>query len=169
MRHRYIVERPFGFQVIVHYNKKGNYHGIYPTLEEAIKVRDKIILEKGLKPKEVNNYFDNKEAFKEMVISKATGRLSPRLLRMSMLVVKAVNKKFKYKNEDDRQDVIAYSYEIIIKNWHNFNEETHDNVLAYITEIVKRAHAMQFKILQKTRINTISIDNFYEEGKDLNI
>lgn len=169
MRHRYIIKRPFGFQVIIHYNKKGNYHGIYPTLEEAIAVRDKIILEKGLKPKEVNNYFDNKEGYREMVISKATGRLSPKLLKMSMAIVKNVNKKFRYNNAEDRQDVIAYSYEMIIKNWHNFNTDSHDNVLAYLTEVVKRAHAMQFKILQKTRINTISIDNFYEEGKDLNI
>jgi hypothetical protein len=165
MKEKYLVaHKKGGYQLMLWYNGKNNYHGIFKTLEEGIIERDKI-LKKIIQPKTYqSHYVENKEMMYEMIISKEMGILSPKLLKMCMKIVSGVNKKFRYKDEDDRADVIAYSYEVIIKNWYHFDLDKYNNVFAYITEIVKRAHAFQWKQLQKTRLNTISLDYTNEEG-----
>ena len=82
-------------------------------------------------------------------------------------IVKGVSRKFRYDNEEDRWDCEAYAYEVIIKNWREFDEDKYNNVLAYFTEIVKRAFALQWKRLQKTRLNTISLDYTDNEGNKM--
>lgn len=165
MKHKYIVtHKNGGHQVMVWLNGRHHYIGLYKTIEEAIIERDKFIKKYNVVPKYNNIYFDNKEAYKEMIISQAQGRLTPKLMFQLLKIVKGVCRKFRYKEEDDRLDCEAYSVEMIMKNWYHFDENKYDNVLAYFTEIVKRAFAFQFKQLQKTRINTISLDYTNEDG-----
>ena len=169
MDSKYLVKHKSGtgFQLMIWYNGKNNYHGMFKTLKEGIIVRDKILKELNIKPKYENRYVDNREMMREVIISKAQGKLSPKLLEQCIRIVKGVSKKFRYNYEEDRFDVEAYAYEIIIKNWYHFDELKYDNPFAYYTELVKRAFAMQWKQLQKTRLNTISLDYTDEEGNKM--
>jgi hypothetical protein len=56
---------------------------------------------------------------------------------------------------------------MIIKNWMMFDLDRYDNVFAWVTQVVKNGFAMQFKILQKSRINTISYDVVDSEGRGI--
>lgn len=162
---KYIVKhKTGGYQVMIWLDKAHKYIGLYKTIEKAVEERNKALLKYKVEPKYNKNYIDNKELYYELLMSKASGIMSRKLLDMFIKIVKGVNRKFRYNDEDDRQDIVAYSYEVLIKNHRNFDEARYDNPLAYITEIVKRAHAMQWKILQKSRINTISLDYTNEEG-----
>lgn len=170
-KEKHIVKHRCGsYQIMIWINGKNKYIGLYSTIEEAIIERDKALLKYNLVNTSRTNeshYVDNRDMMKEVIISKAMGKLSNNLLKHCMKIVKGVSKKFSYNDEEDRFDVEAYSYEVIIKNWHHFNEERYENPFAYYTEIIKRAFAMQFKILQKNRINTISLDWVNEEGKKI--
>lgn len=171
MKEKYIVaHKNGGYQVMLWYNGKNNYLGIYPTIEQAILERDKAITKLGVTNTSRTYdkiYFDNKIAYYEIVVSKAEGSLSPKLLKMLCKIVKNVSKKFRYKDEEDRWDCEAYAIEVIIKNWREFDEDKYNNVLAYFTEIVKRGFALQWKRLQKTRINTISLDYTFDNSKSI--
>lgn len=162
---KYIVKhKRGGFQLMIWNNGSNKYCGMFQTEELAIIERDKILKELNIKPKYESRYVDNREMMREVIISKAVGKLSPKLLEQCMKIVKGVTKKFRYEYEEDRYDCEAYAYEVIIKNWYHFNEEVYDNPFAYYTELVKRAFAMQFKKLQKNRMNTISLDYRNQEG-----
>ena len=168
MKEKYLVaHKKGGYQLMLWYNGKNNYHGIFKTLEEGIIERDKI-LKKIIQPKTYqSHYVENKEMLIEMIISQAQGRLTPKLLEMCMQIVKGVSRKFRYKEPEDRYDCIAYCYEMIIKNWMMFDLDRYDNVFAWVTQVVKNGFAMQFKILQKSRINTISYDVVDSEGRGI--
>jgi hypothetical protein len=118
-------------------------------------------------PKE---YLSGLELYKEIIVSKAQGKLTPRAFSMISLMVKRINTKFRYKNEDDRQDVIQYSYYVVLKNWIHFDEEKYDNAFAFLTEVIKRAQAFQFNQLMKSqKKGNISLNSFYEDGSPLNL
>ena len=169
MKNKYITRHKSGqYQIMIWYNGKHNYHGIYKTLPEAIKVRDEVLLKLGNLANKYNSYyFDNKEMYKEIVYSKAVGKLSNKLMFELLKIVKGVSKKFRYNDEDDRLDCEAYACEIIIKNWYQFDEDKYDNVFSYFTEIIKRAFSHQWKQLQKSRINTISLNYTDAEGNKI--
>ena len=170
-KEKYIVKHKCGsYQVMIWLNGKSNYIGLYSTIKEAIENRDKFLNSNGLtniSRTYQSHYVENKEMMKEVIISKAMGKITPKLLQQCIKIVKGVSKKFKYNDEEDRLDCEAYAYEVIIKNWHHFDELKFTNAFAYYTEIVKRAFAMQWKILQKTRLNTISLDYTDDEGNKI--
>ena len=157
------------FQVQITKDRKCFYVGCYKTIEEARQARDVAVtsMRKAGFTLDTNrrNYVDSKSMYYEMIVSKAQGKMTDELLKMCMKIVKEVGKKFRYNDEEDRFDCQAYSYEVIIKNWHQFDEEKYSLPFNYITEIVKRAYAMQFKILQKNRVNTISLNQFGADGE----
>ncbi len=170
-KEKYIVAHKCGsYQIMVWHNGKHHYVGLYPTIEEAIIKRDEFLKNNGVNNTSRTNeshYVENKEMMKEVIISKAYGIITPKLLEQCMKIVKNVSKKFRYNDEEDRYDCEAYAYEIVIKNWYHFDEDRYDNAFAYYTEIIKRAFAMQFKILQKTRLKTISLDYTFDNGKSI--
>jgi hypothetical protein len=158
------------YQVQVWFNGKTKYVGLYPTIEEAIIKRDEFLKKNNITNTSTtyqSHYIDNKDMLYEMIVSQAQGKLSEKLLRMFMKIVKGVSKKFRYNNEEDRYDCECYCYEVIIKNWMMFDLDKYENVFAWGTQIVKNGFAMQFKILQKTRLNTISLDYTDDEGKKM--
>lgn len=165
---KYIVKHnKGGYQVMLYNNGKHLYVGIYKDIKDAIIARDKALKELKIIPKYQKGYIDNREMYIEMVWSKAQGKITDKLLKMFMQIVKGVGKKFRYKQEDDRADCEAYCYEVIVKNWMMFDEEVYDNVFAWGTEIIKRAYALQFKRLMKTRVDTISLDFTFDNGKSI--
>jgi hypothetical protein len=157
---KYITKHKNGsYQVMVYIKRKPIYLGLYKDINDAIKVRDKFLEKNNSLIKQYNSYyFNNKEMYKEIVISKAIGKLSNILFNNLLEIVKGVSKKFKYDDEDDRYDCEAYAIEMIIKNWYHFDEEKYDNVFAYFTEIIKRGFANQYNKLNKTRINCVTIN-----------
>jgi hypothetical protein len=165
---KYIIKhKQGGYQVQIWNNGSYKYCGMFKTEELAIIERDKVLKTLGKRVTYESRYVDNREMMREVIISKATGKLSPKLLEQCMKIVKGVTKKFRYEQEEDRYDCEAYAYEVIIKNWYHFNEDVYENPFAYYTELVKRAFALQFKRLQKCRINTISLDYTNEDGKKM--
>jgi hypothetical protein len=170
-KEKYIVRHKCGsYQVMVYLNGKNYYIGLYSTIEEAVKKRDEFLKLNGMNNTgriNESHYVENKEMMYEMIISKEMGILSPKLLKMFMQIVKGVSRKFRYKEPEDRYDCECYCYEVIIKNWMMFDLDRYENVFAWATQIIKNGFAMQFKILQKTRLNTISLDWVNDEGKKM--
>ena len=177
---KYIVMKGMSYQVFFCIGKKRHYVGIYPTIEEARIARDLKVneLNSNIKDKEdkisltkdkSTVYFANIEMYKEVLYSKVRGILSPKLFEGFQLIVKNVSRKFRYTYHSDREDCEAYALEMLLKNWIHFDEDRFDNVFAYYTEITKRAFAMQFKIIMKGRIDTISYDAIFSDGGEINI
>ena len=113
-------------------------------------------------------YVNNKSLYKELIISKAMGKLTPEATRMIKMMVDKVSIKFYYKNSQDREDCKSNALYKCLRFWRNFDENKTSNAFAYMTEIIKRGMAQEFNDLEKYR-ESISIDRFYEDGSDLNI
>ena len=161
MKHKYITMSHNKFHVQIY---PLIYLGSFETEQEAIKVRDEYLKNKNLilKPK-TKNYVEYKDMNYEMIVSLAQGKLTNKLTQMFILINKRVNRKFYYKNELDRQDVIQYSICRLLENWYNCDMDKTDNCFSYITEIIKRAHAFHYNELMIGRSN-ISIDRHGEFG-----
>lgn len=161
MKHKYITMSRDKFRVQIYPMK---YIGTTETLEEAIKMRDEYLKKNKLTLETPSkNYVEYKDMNYEMIISLAQGKITRKLMDMFILTNKKVNRKFFYKNELDRQDVLQYSICVLLEQWHNCDMNKTDNCFPYITEIIKRAHAFQYNILIKGRDN-ISIQQYGEFG-----
>ena len=102
-------------------------------------------------------YLLDKDLYKEVIVSKATGKPSRELIRMLMLIGKNIIRKMNYKNPMDREDSLQYAYERLYMNWYNFDEERYDSPFNYYSEISKRSIAFQWNQLYKNKVNTVSI------------
>ena len=122
-----------------------------------------------LKYKRNPDYLSNDDLVKEIELSKAQKKLTDKAWAMLILMTKRLNRKFNYYYDGDRDDVIQHSYFIILKYWDKFDATKSTNAFAYYTEIIKRAHVQSFTQLNKTRKDSISINNFYNDGEDMNI
>jgi len=117
----------------------------------------------------MKRYIKNKELYKEILVSKAQGKLTKSAEEMLQLIVKNIILKFQYKEPEWKRDCMQEAYYVLYKNWHNFDENKTDNPFAYYTEVVKRGLAFGFKKVTKNYENTISINGIYENGGDMNI
>jgi hypothetical protein len=95
------------------------------------------------------NYADNKTLTSELIVSLALGKLTIKAQNMLILMNKNLSRKFKYRNEDDRQDCISEGLYQVFKNWHNFDPDRSDNAFAYISEIIKRGQAQGFNRINR--------------------
>jgi len=118
--------------------------------------------------KKTPGYLSNDDLYKEIIKSKKDGKLTDAAFNMLMLMTKRINRKFRYDNEMDREDVLQFSYLRLLQVWNNFDETRFSNVFSYYTEVIKRAHAFEYNLLMKTRKDSISINNFYDDN-DMNI
>jgi len=124
--------------------------------------------QKKLRKNKPVGYLSNDDLYKEIIKSKAQDKLTDEAIKMLILMCKKINLKFRYENEMDREDVLQFSYLRILQVWKNFDETRYTNTFSYYTEIIKRAHAFEFNFLNKYNKN-ISINNYYNDGNDLNI
>jgi hypothetical protein len=121
------------------------------------------------------NYLNNKDLYKEIIISKAQGTLTNAAGRMLFLLGKNIIKKFSYSNPIDKEDCLQEGMLQIYKNWHLFDENITENAFAYYTEVFKRGVAQSFnKIYMKKGDEylwkrNISMTGFGEDGYDMNI
>ena len=120
-------------------------------------------------------YLNNKDLYKEIIISKEMGKLTKEGERMLYLLGKNIIRKFSYTNPDDRMDCYQEGMLQLYKNWMLFDEFKSNNPFAYYTEVFKRGVAQSFnrnyikKSGEYMSSRIISIHNFYEDGRDLDI
>lgn len=115
------------------------------------------------------NYLSNRDLYREIIVSKAMGKLTPSAQKMLILLGKNLIKRFSYKDEDDKFDCLQSSYLDVFQNWYNFDEEKGDNCFAYFTEIFKRGMAKGWNQATKNKKETISMNSIFEDGGDMNI
>lgn len=160
------------YQVSIAYNGKSEYLGLYETELEAHNVYQKRYDQiKHLITSKVNNtnhYVDEKDLRSEMLVSLAMGQLTRKMTEMIVLIAKRTQLKFRYKSSDDKHDCYIYALENTLRNWHNYDADRYDGVLAYLTEICKRGYAFHWNSIYK-HMNHISIENTFENGRVLNI
>jgi DNA-directed RNA polymerase specialized sigma24 family protein len=112
-------------------------------------------------------YLSNKELYKEIVYSKAAGRLTPQAAQMLMLLGKNVIKKLYYRNPDDKEDCLQEAMYSCFKFWYNFDELKGDNAFAYYTEVIKRGLAKSWNSIHKTKgadVDIISLTAYDNDG-----
>lgn len=120
--------------------------------------------------KKTKHYLSNKDLYKELIISKAKGKLTPQAQRMMVLLGKNIIRKFRYRNPDDYYDCLQNGYIDIFANWHSFDENKSENAFAFVTEIFKRSAAKGWNKLYRLRgddtksIQIISLDGYDAEG-----
>lgn len=80
----------------------------------------------------------------EIILSQGKGEATHKLKMMLYKICYNLNKKFFYKNEDMRYDIMMNSYLDIMNGWMNFNNEKYKKALPFVSEIIKRSHAKWF-------------------------
>lgn len=110
-------------------------------------------------------YLHNKDLYMEIIVSKATGKLTNKSKLMLEILAKRTIKKMRYRSNDDKLDCYQSGILDMFSNWYNFNEEKSDNAFAYFTEIFKRGIARGYNDLYKKKgdndhqIRLISIES----------
>jgi len=105
------------------------------------------------------NYLNNKDLLAEIIASKEQDELTPKALKMLMMLADRSSNRLPYNNPDDKQDCIAWAYMDLYKYWRNFNPEKSTNAFAYFTEICKRGFAKGWNALHPKKYKgTISIN-----------
>ena len=110
------------------------------------------------------NYVQPDELKREILISKERGELTPTAVTMFQLMANEISKKFRYKDDEDRKDCIAFALMDVIRYWKSFNPEKSKYPFAYYTQILKHGFAKGWKKLHPiSSVEKISLssDNFY--------
>ena len=94
-------------------------------------------------------YLNNKELYKEIIISKAMGKLTKDAERMLILLAKNVIKKFYYHRPEDKFDCYQNGLLMMFKFWNNYDELKSTNAFSYYTEVFKRGVAAGYNQLYK--------------------
>ena len=120
-------------------------------------------------------YLNNKDLYKEIIISKEMGKLTKEGERMLYLLGKNIIRRFSYSNPDDRMDCLQEGMLQLYKNWMLFDEFKSNNPFAYYTEVFKRGVAQSFNRNYQKKGDEymskrlISMNGWGEEGIDMNI
>lgn len=121
----------------------------------------------------VKQYLNNKNLYKEIIISKAQGRLTKDAEKMIHLLAKNIIKKFNYTDIKDKEDCLQEGLYQLFKNWKQFDENKTENAFAYFTEVFKRGVAFGFNKYHKKvdgeYISNLRMDYYYEDGSSLDI
>lgn len=96
-------------------------------------------------------YINKKEFYKQIVISKAYGKLTRPAEKMLILLANETIKRKSYRSDDDRHDCLYSGIQALLCNWFNFAEDKYDNAFAYFTEVFKRGIAGGMNTLYKRK------------------
>jgi len=109
-------------------------------------------------------YLINIDLTYQIILSKGKGDPTEKLKLMIYDICNGVNKRFYYKNEDIKYDIMMETYIYTLGVYSGYNEKKFNNAFAYITEIVKRSHTKYFRMESKKGIkmnNKLFNDTFY--------
>jgi hypothetical protein len=110
------------------------------------------------------NYVDPEELKREVLASLEKGELTPKAVDIFQKMAKEISKKFRYKDDEDRKDCIAFAMMDVLRYWKSFNPEKSKYPFAYYTQILKNGFAKGWRKLHPiSSVEQISIsnDNFY--------
>lgn len=113
-------------------------------------------------------YMSGKDLYKEIIISKSIGKLTPRAANMLMLLGKKLQSKMFYQNSDDKKDCLQEAMLSVFKFWYNFDELKGENAFAYYSEVIKRGLALGWNKMYKHKgdkegyYKTLSLDQMTE-------
>lgn len=94
------------------------------------------------------HYISDRDLYRELVISKGKGKLTPKCQEYLLLVCKKVSNKFnKRLAEHMREDVYQFGVCKVLENWNKFDPNRFDQSLPYITEVYKRGSVFGYNIL----------------------
>ena len=94
-------------------------------------------------------YLNNLHLYKEIIVSKAMGKLTKNAEKMLIAIGKNAIKKFYYYNPEDKYDCMQNGMMMMFKFWYNFDEVKSTNPFSYFTEIFKRGAAAGYNELYK--------------------
>lgn len=120
-------------------------------------------------------YLDKDELYREIVISKARGRLTRKGEQMLILLANKSIEKMNYRDKNDKYDCLQTALLDMFSNWYLFNEDAYDNPFAYFTELFKRGIARGHNMLFSKKgdddntIRIYSIDSLNDGGGMHNI
>lgn len=116
-------------------------------------------------------YLSNKDLYCELIVSKAAGKLTRPAEKMLILIAKNLVRRFYYYDTDDKLDCLQNAYFQLFSNWYHFDEKKTDNPFSYFTEVAKRGLAASWKVVNKGRKESISIESMYDSngGGGMNI
>jgi hypothetical protein len=93
------------------------------------------------------NYVEPEDLKREILISLNAGELTPSAVDIFQKMAKEISKKFRYKNEEDRKDCIAFALMDVIRYWKSYNPEKSKYPFAYYTQILKHGFAKGWRKL----------------------
>lgn len=120
-------------------------------------------------------YIKSKDLYKEIVISKELGRLTPEAEKMLYLLGIRIIRKFSYTNPQDKEDCLSEGLYQLYKNWHSFDEGKTENAFAFLSEVFKRGVAQGYKnIYKKDYISgeyyrPIAFSHLFSDDNEINI
>jgi len=82
-------------------------------------------------------YVDPKAFYQQILISKQEDELTKESIKMISLIIERYSRKFKYKDEMDREDCEAFAIMQILRNWRSYDPQKNANAFAYFTQAVK--------------------------------
>lgn len=109
-------------------------------------------------------YLKNSDLLKEVIQSKANGKLTPKAVDMFILLATESNKKLKYKDPMDREDCISAGIEDLIRYWDRFDPARSTNAFAFFSQIAKHGFAKGWKKLHNPEMGqmlSISQEGIY--------
>ena len=136
------------------YNKvKNPRKGVEKVIKEkVVKEIKKVEPLKTGRPKS-KHYINDKELYREIIISKGRGRLSPRAGELLYLIgVNVIRVKQRtYKTIDDRNDCLQGGMLQLLQNWKSFDHLKYESPFVYYTEVFKRGIAQTMNQLNNVK------------------
>lgn len=104
------------------------------------------------------HYLVDRQLFKELIISKGKGKLTPKAARLIILLCDNAWHKFHYRYiymPENGYDVYMYGLEQVLNKWKLFDHKKYDKCMPYITEIFKRGVVMGFSLIVLKKKNWV--------------
>lgn len=102
-----------------------------------------------IKAKKSKNFLNNNDLLKEIILSKELGELTPKAIKMLMLLTEKAVGRLPYADNYYRQESEAYAMEKILRYWKNFDAEKSSNAFSFYTQIIKNGAAESFNLCYK--------------------
>lgn len=107
------------------------------------------------------NYIDNKELHLELEKSNEIGELTPKCVKMFLLMVDRIQMKYRYVDIDDKFDCRSAAIEVVLNKWKTFKLDR-DNPFAYFTRMIANGLHAGWNELAKKRVE-FSTSNVFNE------
>lgn len=91
-------------------------------------------------------YLNNKDLLSEILKSKTEGNLTPKAIKMLMLLSERAISRLPYIEDYLREEALSGAIEDILKYWDRFDENKSENSFSYYTQIAKAGAAKSFNI-----------------------